>query len=49
MPDSTDPLPIEFFENPNCPITPAVTEAATVDVDLIEPTKDSEDNGSVGD
>ena len=49
MPDSTDLLPIEFFVNPKCPLTPTVTKVETADVDLIKPTKDSEENASVGD
>ena len=49
MPDSANLLSVEFFVNPKCPLTPAVTEVATADVDLIEPTKDSKENASVED
>ena len=40
MPDSSNPLPPEFFPNPKCPPIPAVVETAVVEVDLIEPDKD---------
>ena len=49
MSDSSNPLLPEFFSNPRCPPALTVTEAATADVDMIEPAKDSEDNASVGD
>ena len=29
MPDSSDPLPLEFFANPRCPSIPTATEATT--------------------
>ena len=34
MPNSTDPLPLEFFINPRCPQAPAAIEAKTAKVDL---------------
>ena len=49
MPDSSNPLPLNFFTNPRFSPAPTVTEAATVKVDLIEPTKDPEKNASIGD
>ena len=49
MPDSSNPLPLKFFTNPKCPLVPAVTEAITIEVDLIEPAKDLEENASIGD
>ena len=49
IPDSSNPLPIEFFANPRCPQVPAVMEAATAEVDLIDPAKDPKENASVED
>ena len=49
MSDSSNLLPLEFCENPKCPPAPTVTEVTGAEVDLIEPTKDSEENASVGD
>ena len=34
MPNSADPLPLEFFINPRCPQAPAAIEAKTAEVDL---------------
>ena len=33
MPDSSDPLPIEFFMNPKCPSARASTEAIVTEVE----------------
>ena len=49
MPDSSDPLPPEFFAIPRCPLVPTVVEVTTDEVDLIESTKDLEENASIGD
>ena len=40
MPDSFDPLPLEFFVNMGCPSTPIVVEAKAVEVHLGEEAKD---------
>ena len=48
MPDSLDPLLSEFFVDPRYPSISAVTEATTTEVDLIETTKDPEENASIG-
>ena len=49
MPDSSSPLPPNFFVNPRCSSVPIVTEATTAKVDLILPAKDPEENAFVGD
>ena len=49
MPDSSNPLPPKFFVKPRCSLALVVTEATATAVDLIEPTKDLEENSSVGD
>ena len=49
MPDSVDPLPVEFFMNPRCPPVPTVTDVTTTGVDLIETTKKPEGNASIVD
>ena len=49
MPDSSNPLPPEFFANPKCPLVLVVTRATTVEEDLIEPAKDPKENDFVGD
>ena len=49
MLDSSNPLPPEFFVNPNCPQAPTVAKAVAAEVDLIKPSKDPEGNASVGD
>ena len=36
MPDSSDPLPLEFFMNLRCPPIPAATEAMTIEADRSE-------------
>ena len=41
MPDSADPLPLEFFANLGCPPTPTTDEAKVVEVHPFETTKDS--------
>ena len=48
MPDSSDPLPPEFFANPWCPPVLIVTEAVVAEADLIKTAKDLEENASVG-
>ena len=40
MPDSTDPLPPEFFVNPGCPPVHATTEATTTEAPLSETAKE---------
>ena len=40
MPDSSDPLPPEFFMNPRCPPAPTATEVTTVEVDQGEVIKE---------
>ena len=47
MPDSSNPLPPEFFANPRCPLALTVVENTVAEVDLIEPTKDPEENASI--
>ena len=32
MPDSSNPLPLEFFDNPRCPLALAAVEAIDVEV-----------------
>ena len=49
MPDSSNPLPLEFFMNPKCPPVPVVTKVAAAKVDLIELAKDPKENVSIGD
>ena len=49
MPNSSNPLPPEFFENPWCPSIPAVTKAAATKVDLIKLAKDPKKNAFIGD
>ena len=39
-PNTSNLLPLEFFINPRCPTTPTTFEAATVEVDLRETTKE---------
>ena len=47
MPDSSNPLPLEFFASPRCPPALTVVEAAAAEVDLIELAKDPEEIASV--
>ena len=49
MPDSFDPLPLEFFVNPKCPPAPAATKATEAEVDQIEEAKEPEINASFED
>ena len=49
MPDSSDPLPSEFFVNPKCSPTPVATEATAAEVYHSEATKEPERNASTGD
>ena len=48
MPNSSNPLPPEFFANPKCPPVPTVTIAAAAEEDMIETTNDLQENASVG-
>ena len=48
MPDSSDPLPLDFFANLECPLTLAATEVTTVEVDQSEATKEPEESASGG-
>ena len=48
MPDSFDPLPLEFFANPRCLPTPTTTEVTAVEVDKSEATKEPEKSTSTG-
>ena len=41
MPDSVDPLHLEFFVNPRCPPTPTTIEVKAVEINLGEAAKDS--------
>ena len=49
MPDSFDPLPLEFFVNPECPLILAATEDITIEAYLSKVTKEPEENASVRD
>ena len=49
MPESSNPLPSEFFANPRCSLVPAITEVVAAEVDLIEPAKETKENVSIGD
>ena len=49
MPNSSDPLPSEFYVNPMCPQVPIVIRAMVVEADPIELAKDLEEKASVGD
>ena len=40
MPDSADPLPLEFFDNPGCPLVQPAAEATKIKVPLNEATKE---------
>ena len=48
MPDSSNPLPLEFFVNPRCPPALAANEVTTVEVDQSEATNEPEKSASVG-
>ena len=48
MPDSSDPLHLEYFRNPRCPPTPAATEVTVVEVDQSKATKEPKKSASVG-
>ena len=41
MPNSADPLPLEFFVNPRCPPTLTFVKVKAAEVDLGEVAKDS--------
>ena len=41
MPDSADPLPLEFFANLGCPLAPSSIEGKATEVHSVETTKDS--------
>ena len=49
MPNSSSPLPPDFFANPKCSPIPTVTEATAAEEDLIESAKEPEENASVRD
>ena len=49
MPNSSDPLPSEFFVNPKCPLVPTATEATTVEVNQSEATKELKRSAPAGD
>ena len=40
MPNSVNPLPLEFFVNSRCPSAPTAVEVKAVEIDLGEATKD---------
>ena len=47
MPDSSDPLPLEFFLNPRCPLAPIATKATATEAEqskMTEKAKDLERN-----
>ena len=48
MPDSANPLPLEFFVNPRCPLAPAATEAKDAEAYQDEAVEDSEGGGGGG-
>ena len=47
MPDSTDPLPLEFFTNLGCPQASTAVEAKATEVHPVETTKDSAEGTAV--
>ena len=49
MPDSFDPLLLEFFANPRCPLVPTATEATTPEVDQSEEAEEPERSAPTGD
>ena len=49
MPDSSDPLPLEFLVNTRCLSALVATEATTVEVDQSEAAKELEMRASVED
>ena len=46
MPDSSDPLPLEFFVNPRRPLAPTTTEAIIAEVDQSEVAKEPKESVS---
>ena len=48
MPNSSDPLPLEFFVNPRCRPVPVATEVTVVKVDQSEAIKEPEKSASAG-
>ena len=46
MPNSSDPLPLEFFANPRCPLAPTTTKVTAAKVDQSEATKEPEKSAS---
>ena len=48
MPNSSNPLPLEFFANPGYPPALAATEVTTVEVDQSEATKELKKSVSTG-
>ena len=49
MPDSSSPLPLEFFVDPRCPLAPVATEATIVKVDQSKAAKEPERSTLAGD
>ena len=49
MPDSSNPLPPEFFVNPRCPPIPTATKATIVEVDQSEVVDELGRSPPVGD
>ena len=49
MPDSSVPLPLEFFMHPKCPSVPAAIEDTPVGANPSEAAKEPEENASSGD
>ena len=45
MPDSSNPLPLEFFANPRCFPAPTTTGVVETEVDLNEAAKEPEKSG----
>ena len=44
MPDSANPLPLEFFVNPRCPPAPTVIKVKAIKVDMGKAMKDPEED-----
>ena len=49
MPDSSGPLPLEFFVDPRCPSAPATIEAIVAEVDQSKVAKEPEMSAPIGD
>ena len=48
MPDSFDPLPLEFIANPRCSSALVATEVTAAEVDQSKATKESKTSASAG-